>query len=109
MDKDSCFSSSITFGKGNVRHLLFADNLALLSSNKNYFQYALDRFSDAGFGAGTKIYKAKTDIMCLSRHPVQTNRITLKQMEKFKYLRVTFSNDDKQTTNWTHLFKNQVQ
>ena len=43
---------------------------------------------------------AKTEIMCLSRHPVQcsfqTNGVTLKQMEKFKYCGVTFSSDGRQ-------------
>ena len=38
--------------------------------------------------------------MCLSRHPVQcsfqTNGVTLKQTETFKYLGVTFSGDGRQ-------------
>ena len=47
-----------------------------------------------------KISTAKTEVMCLSKHPVQcsfqTNGITLKQTEKFKYLGVTFSSDSRQ-------------
>ena len=89
-----------TFVECNVRRLLFADDLALLSSNKSDLHYALDWFSDACLDAGMKISTAKTEIMCLSRHPFQcsfqTNGVTLKQMEKFKYLGVTFSNDGRQ-------------
>ena len=88
------FSSGVTFGKCNLRRLLFADDLALLTSNKSNFQYALDRFSDACLQAGMKISTAKTEIMCLSMHSVQcsfqTNEVILKQTEKFKYLGVTF-------------------
>ena len=47
-----------------------------------------------------KLSTAKTEIMCLSRLPVQcsfqTNRVTLQQTKKFKYLGITFSSDAKQ-------------
>ena len=46
IDKDSSSSSGVTFGECNVWRLLFADDLALLRSNKSDLQYALDRFSD---------------------------------------------------------------
>ena len=42
IDKDSASSSVVTFGECNVWCLLFADDLALLSSNKSDLQYALD-------------------------------------------------------------------
>ena len=71
VDKDSSSSSGVTFGEYNVRHLLFADDLALFSSCKNNLQYALDRFSDACLDAGMKININKTEIMCLSRHSLQ--------------------------------------
>ena len=71
-----------------------------LSSNISYRQYALDRFSDACLNAGIKISTAKTEIMCLSRHPVQcsfqTNGVTPQQTVKFKYLEATFSSDGRQ-------------
>ena len=70
-DKDSSSISGVTLGECNVRHLLFADNLALLSSNKSDVRYALDRFFDACLDAGMKISTAKTVITCLLRHPVQ--------------------------------------
>ena len=70
----------------NVQCLLFADDLALLSSNKSDLQYAFDQF-DAFLDAGMKISTAKTEIMFTLRHPVQcsfqTNEVTLKQMKKF--------------------------
>ena len=57
-----------------------------------------------------KISTAKTENMCLSRHPVQcsfpTNGVTLKQTEKFKYLGITFSSDDRQDNKLdTHIGK----
>ena len=105
IDKDSAFSSGITFGECNVWHLLFADDLALLSSNKSDLQYALDWFFDACLDAGIK-----TEIMCLSRRPVQcsfqTNAVTLKQTKKFKYLGVTFLSDGRQDNKLdTHIKK----
>ena len=100
IDKDSSSSSGVTFGECNVRRLLFADDLALLSSNESDLRYAHDRFSDAYLDAGIKISTAKTEIVCLSRHPVQcsfqTNGVTVKQTEKFKYIGVTFSSDGRQ-------------
>ena len=79
IDRDSSPSSGATFGECNVWRLLFADDLALLSSNKSDLQKTLDRFSDACLDAGMKISMAKTEIMCLSRHPVrcsfQTNEV----------------------------------
>ena len=88
IDRDTFSSSGVTIGKCNVRRLLFADNLALFSSNKSDLQYALDGFSDECLNVGMKISKAKTEIMCLSRHPVQcsfqTNGATPQKTEKFK-------------------------
>ena len=90
IDRNSSSSSGVTFGECNVRCLLFADNLVLLSSNKSDFQYALDRCSDACLNAWVKISLAKTEIICMSRHPVQrfiqTNGVILQQTEEFKYL-----------------------
>ena len=71
IDRNSFSSSGVTFGECNVRRLLFADDLALFSSNKSDLQHALDRFSDACLNAGIKISTAKTKIMCFSKHPVQ--------------------------------------
>ena len=71
IDRYSSSSSGIKFGKCNVHCLLFTNDLALLSSNKSDLQHALDWFSDACLDAGMKISTIKTEIMCLSRHPIQ--------------------------------------
>ena len=55
IDKDSSYSSGVTFGECNVQCLLFAHDLALLTLNKSDLQYALDRFSDACLDAGMKM------------------------------------------------------
>ena len=98
IDKYSFSSSGVTFGECDVRRLLFADDLELLSLNKSDLQYALDRFFDACVDAGMKISTAESEIMCLSKHPVQccfqTNELTLQQTQNFKYLGFTFSSDD---------------
>ena len=98
IDRDSSSNSGVTYGECNVWRLLFADDLALMSSNKS--DLALHRFSDLCLDAGMKISLAKTGMMCLSRHPIlcsfQINGVTLKQTKKFKYLGVTFSNDGRQ-------------
>ena len=65
IDKNSSSNSSVTFGECNVWRLLFADDLALLSSNKSDLQYTLDQFSDACLDAKIKISMAETEIMCL--------------------------------------------
>ena len=57
-----------------------------------------------------KISTAKTEIMCLSRHPVQclfqANGVTYKQTEKFKYFGVTFLSDGRQDNELdTHIGK----
>ena len=96
-ERDNFFSSGVVFEKCNVRRLLFADDLALLSSNKSDLQYALDWFSDACLDAGMKISTAKTEII---RHPVQcsfqTNGVALQRTEKFKYLGVIFLSEGRQ-------------
>ena len=98
--QNSSSSSSVTFGECNVWRLLFADDLVLLSSNISDLQYALDRFFDTCLDAGMKISTTKTEIMCLSKQPVQcffqTNGVTFQQTEKLKYFGVTFSSDGRQ-------------
>ena len=109
IDRNSSFSSGVTFKECNVQRLLFANELALLSFNKG-LQYALEQFSDVCLDAEIKISMVKTETTCLSRHTVQcsfqTNGVTPKQTEKFKYLGVTFSNDGRQDNKLdTHIEK----
>ena len=82
----------------------------MLSSNNSNLQYALGWFSDACLDAGMQISTAKTESMCISRHPIrcsfQTNRVTLQQKEKFKYLNVTFSSDGTQDNKLDTRFGN---
>ena len=112
IDKDTSSSIGVTFEEVNVRRLLFADGLALLSSNKSYPQYVLDWFSDAFLDAGMKISTDKTEIMLISSFQCsfQTSRVTLRQTETFKYLGVTFSSNGRQEVyRYSHVFEKQVQ
>ena len=83
-----------------ISRLLFADDLVLLSSTESGLQRALNSFADACNTAGMKISTAKTEVLHLSRNPdqgvLQANGATLKQVEKFKYLGVAFTNDGRQ-------------
>ena len=44
IDRDSCSSSGVKFGECNVWHLMFTDNLALLSSSQSDLEYYLINF-----------------------------------------------------------------
>ena len=108
IDRDDFSSNGITFGECNVWCLLFADDLALLSSSKSDLQYVQ---SEACLDPGMKISTAKTEVICMSWHSVQcsfqTNGVTLQQTEKFKNLGVTFSSDGRQDKNRTNVLEMQ--
>ena len=59
-----------TIGNCKTSRLLFADGLVLLSTESG-FQRALNSFADAYNTAGMKISTAKTELLHLSRNPVQ--------------------------------------
>ena len=100
IDKNSGPHGGVQIGECSIRRLLFADDLVMLDSTESGLQQALDRFSTSCRNAGMKISTSKTEVMCLSRRPVQcslqTNGVTLQQTEKFKYLGVSFSSDGRQ-------------
>ena len=64
------------------------------------FQHVLNGFAAACDIAGMKISTSKTEMIHLSRDPVQCSLqigvVSLKQVEKFKYLGVAFTNDGRQ-------------
>ena len=94
---ESC--GGVKINECTVQRLLFADDLVLFNSSQNGLQQARDRFSDACSVAGMKISTTKTKTMYLSRQPkqcsLQIDRVPLKRSEKFKYLGVSFTSDDK--------------
>ena len=100
IDKCSQADECVSNGNCEISHLLFADDLALLFSTDSGLQRALNSFADARDTAGMKISTAKTEVLHLSRNPdqcvLQVNGATLMQVEKFKYLRVTFMSDGRQ-------------
>ena len=93
---DECAS----IGNCKISRPLFAVDLVLLSSTESGLQRALNSFADACNTAGMKISTAKIEVLHLSRNPdqcvLQVNGATLKQVEKFKYLGVTFMSDGRQ-------------
>ena len=100
IDKCSQANECASIGNCKISPLLFADDLVLLSSTESGLQRALNSFADACNTAGMKISTAKTEVLHLSRNPdqcvLQVNGATLKQVEKFKYLGVTFISDGRQ-------------
>ena len=93
---DECAS----IGNCRISRLLFADDLVLLSSMEFGLQRALNSFADARDTAGMKISTVKTKVLHLSKNPdhcvLQVSGVTLKQVEKFNYLRVSFKSDGSQ-------------
>ena len=97
IDKCSQADKCATIGNCKISRLLFAGDLVQLSSSESGLQRALHSFSDACNTAGIKISTAKTEIFHLSRNPDHSSlQLTLKQVEKFKYLGVAFTSDGRQ-------------
>ena len=100
IDKCSQADECATIGNCKISRLLFADDLVLLSSTESGVQCALNSLADTCNTAGMKISTAQTEVFHLSRHPdqcvLQVNGVTLKQVEKFKYLGVAFTSDGRQ-------------
>ena len=80
-----------------LESLLFADDIAQLSSSAEGLQQALDKLAAGCSDAGMRISTAKTEVMAISRTSVQcdlhVSGSSLKQAEKFKYLGVEFSSE----------------
>ena len=100
IDKCSQADECASIGKCKISPLLFADDLVLLSSSESGLQRSLNSFADACNTAGMTISTAKIEVLHLSRNAdqcvLQVNGATLKQVEKFKYLGVTFMSDGRQ-------------
>jgi len=71
-----------------INHLLFAEDLVLLTSSEQGLQHAHDRFSVAYIHAGMKTSTEKTEVLYLSRNlsqcMLQVSGNTLQQVEEFK-------------------------
>ncbi len=103
MDKISRISDNpagIEIGNVKVDSLLFADDVARLSTSEEGLQEALNQFDETCSTFGMKISTKKTELMTVSREPkqcnLQLNNNPLNQVSKFKYLGVQFSSDGKQ-------------
>ena len=71
-----------------------------MASVESDFQHALNCLAAAYDIAGMKTSTSKTEVLHLSRNPVQcylqVGGVSLKQVEKFKYLGVAFMSDERQ-------------
>ena len=97
-DKLSRTNKCVTIGRCKISRLLFADELVLLASPESGLQHALIDFAAACGIAGMKISSSKTEVLHLSRNPVQCSLqigpASLKQVDK--YLWVAFTSDGRQ-------------
>ena len=88
MGKFSRTNECVTIKRCTINRLLFADA---------GFLRALNGFTAACDIAGMKISSFKTEVLHLSSNPVQCSLqvgdVSLKQVEKFKYLGVAFTSD----------------
>ena len=100
MDKLSQTDECITIGKCNISRLLFADDLVLLAFSESGLQHIFNGFAAACDIAGMKISTSKTEKLHHLRSPVQCSLqfggVSLKQMEKLKYLEVIYVSDNRQ-------------
>ena len=100
MDKLSRTDECVTIGRCKISRLLFADDLVLLASSESGLQHAINGFAAACDIARMKISTSKTEVLHLSRSPVQCSLqvggVSLKQVKKFKYLGVAFTSDGRQ-------------
>ena len=105
IDKCSQADECATIGNYKISHLLFADDLVLLSSTESGLQRALNSFADACNTAGMKISTAKTGVLHLSRNPdqcvLQVNGATLKQVQRSSsILGLHLRETEGKTKNW---------
>ena len=100
IDKLSRTDECVTIGRCKISRLLFADDLVLLASSESGLQHALNDFAAACHITGMKMNNFKTEVLHLSRNSVQCSLqvggVSLKLVEKFKYLGVAFTSDGKQ-------------
>ena len=98
MDKLSRTDECVTIGRCKISRLLCADDSVLLTSSESGLQHALNGFAAAC--DGMKINTSNAEVLHLSRNLVQcflqVGGASLKQVEKFKYLEVAFTSDERQ-------------
>ena len=104
IDKCSQADECATIGNCKISRLLFADDLVLLSSRESDLQRALNSFAEACDTAGMKIRTAKTEVLHLLRNSdqcvLQVNGATLKQVVKFKLLKLHLRVTEGKTKTW---------
>ena len=104
MDKLSRTDGCVTIGKCKFSRLLFPDDLVLLPFSESGLQHALNGFAAECDIAGIKISISNTEVLHHSIYPVQCSLqvggVSLKQVEKFKYLGSHSRVMESKTKNW---------
>ena len=98
MDRLSRTDEYVTIGRCKISRLLFAEDLVCwlllnLASSTHY------SFAAAYDIVGMNLSSSETEILNPSKNPLQcflqVGRVSVKQIEKFKYLGVTFTSDER--------------
>ncbi|PZR02946.1 MAG: hypothetical protein DI539_27135, partial [Flavobacterium psychrophilum] len=81
-------SFGIKIGTKRLQYLAYADDIVLLSSNKQELQQMLNELATVCAKAGLQINVAKTKAMSTLKDPInlQVNNINIEQVENFTYL-----------------------
>ena len=90
----------VTVESCRINRSLFSDDLVLLASSQRSFQRALNRLTPTRDEAGMKISTKNTNGLRHSRNqshcaPQISGNYTLQHVDKFKYLRVVFTSDER--------------
>ena len=71
MDRHDQTNKCVTIGRCKSRRLRFANEIVLLAFPKSGLQHVLKDYAAVGDIAGIKISTFKTEVLHLSRNPVQ--------------------------------------
>ena len=87
-------------GRCKISPVLITDDLVLLASTESGLQYSLIDFAASCNIAGMKISTFKTEVLHLLKNFVQSflqdGGVSLKQVEQYKSIEVTFMSDRRQ-------------
>ena len=103
IDGHSRVAEDVTLGSSTMNHLLITANLVLLESSEQGLLHPLICFLLRATKPEMKSAQKMSEVLCLSRiirqFRLQVSGNTLQQVEKFKYIGVVFTRDERRRQN----------